>query len=91
MAQVSRITDRDDWFDIWYADRQSMVDIMVSNMVSDLSNGYDYFDACMVKQRRDIESYKKDTNRTLDLFKTMDEKAVNRWCFYDMKKRGVIE
>lgn len=27
----------------------------------------------------------------METFKGMDEPAVNRWCFYDLKKRGAIE
>ena len=27
----------------------------------------------------------------MEAFKGMDEPAVNRWCFYDLKKRGAIE
>ena len=86
-----RITDRDDWFDIWFEDRKSVLDTMVRNMGSDLANGYDYFGESCVRQRRDIKNYSDETNRTLDMFKAMDDVAVNRWCFYDMKKRGVIE
>ena len=91
MATRSRITDRDDWFDLWLDDRESVLNTMVRNMGSDLSNGYDYFGKAIADQRRDIRAYKDETDRTLDMFKAMDEVAVSRWCFYDMKKRGAIE
>lgn len=86
-----RITDRDDWFDIWFEDKQSMIDIMVRNMTSDLENGYDYLGKSITDQRQMIDEYKKEFDENMDMFKTMTEKEVNRWCFYDMKKRGVIE
>lgn len=86
-----RVTDRNDWFDLWFADKQSMLETMTKNMASDLSCGYDYFGTCITRQRKEIDEYKLEFDKQMDEFKTMDEKAVNRWCFYDMKKRGVIE
>ena len=85
-----RISDRDDWFDVWQGDREAILYTMIKNMTSDLDNGYDYFGRSIVEQRRRIEEYKAETDKTFDLFKTMDEKEVNRWCFYDLKKRGAI-
>lgn len=86
-----RVTDRNDWFDLWFADKQSMVDTMIKNMASDLAAGYDYFGASITNQREMIDRYKAQFDVEMDSFKTMDEKQVNRWCYYDMKKRGVIE
>ena len=85
-----RISDRDDWFEIWQADRESILYTMIRNMASDLDNGYDYFGKSIMGQRKMIEEYKAETDKTFDLFKTMEEKEVNRWCFYDLKKRGAI-
>ncbi len=86
-----RMTDRDDWFDLWFEDKQNMVDTMIKNMAADLVAGYDYFGACITNQRKMIDNYKAQFDAEMDSFKTMDEKQVNRWCYYDMKKRGVIE
>lgn len=86
-----RVTDRDDWFELWFEDKQSMIDIMVSNMISDLANGYDYFGKSITEQRQMIDDYKKDFDATVEKFKTMTDTEVNRWCFYDLKKRGAIE
>lgn len=88
---MSRVTDRTDWFDIWFEDKQGMLSTMIRNMSADLECGYDYFGKSISKQRADIDEYKKEFDRQMEQFKTMDEKQVNRWCFYDMKKRGVIE
>lgn len=87
---MARVTDRNDWFDIWFADKQSMIDCMIRNMAADLEAGYDYFGNSIRSQREAIETYKAEFDRQMDEFKMMDEKAVNRWCFYDMKKRGAI-
>lgn len=86
----SKITDRNDWFDVWQEDKENILFTMIKNMASDLDNGYDYFGKSIVEQRKTIEDYKKDIDSTWDMFKTMDEKEVNRWCFYDLKKRGAI-
>lgn len=87
---MARVTDRNDWFDIWFADKQGVIDCMTRNMAADLEAGYDYFGNSIRSQREAIETYKAEFDRQVDEFKMMDEKQVNRWCFYDMKKRGVI-
>lgn len=87
---TSRITDRDDWFDLWYEDKKSMLEIMAANMASDLNAGYDINGKSITKQKADIDAYKAKFDSEMDSFYTMDEKQVNRWCFYDMKKRGAI-
>lgn len=87
---MARITDRNDWFDVWFEDRESILNTMVRNMTSDLNAGYDYFGQSITKQKQEIAEYKVQTDKTLDMFKDMDEKAVNRWCFYELKKHGAI-
>lgn len=86
-----RVSDRNDWFELWVSDKQSMINTMVMNMAADLKVGYDYFGNSISRQRAEIEKYKAEFDKQVDEFKTMDENAVNRWCFYDMKKRGAIE
>ena len=87
----NRISDSDRWFDMWQDDRECMLSTMIRNMAADLNAGYDYFGRCITNQRKEIEDYKKETESAFDLFKSMTEEQVNRWCFYDLKKRGVIE
>ena len=87
-----RISDRrGEWFDIWFEDRKSMLDTMIGNMVSDLEHGYDYYGKLIWEQREMIDAYKAATDEALDQFKFMDDAQVDRWCFYDLKKRGAIE
>lgn len=85
-----RISDRDDWFEIWFEDKQSMIETMTSNMAADLQAGYDFFGNSIQRQMRDIQEYKNRFDAQMEDFKFMEEKAVNRWCFYDLKKRGAI-
>ena len=86
-----RVNSRDDWFEIWFEDKTSILNTMVKNMQADLNAGYDYFGTSITKQRQIINTYKQQFDAELDSFKSMDDKQVNRWCFYDMKKRGAIE
>ena len=79
-----------DYFDMWYADKVSMMDTMVRNMAADLAAGYDYFGSSISRQRREIDEYRAEFDAQMDAFKAMDEDKVGRWCFFDMKKRGVI-
>lgn len=78
------------WFDIWFEDKCSIIDTMFRNMFADLDAGYDPQGHCIRKQVVDIEEYRMNFDRQVDRFKTMEDKAVDRWCYYDMKKRGVI-
>ena len=87
---MARITDRNDWFDVWFEDRESILSTMIRNMTSDLNAGYDYFGQSITRQKQEIAEYKAQTDKTLDMFKDMDEKEVNRWCFYELKKHGAI-
>lgn len=90
MARI-RYTKSVDWFEIWECDKQSVLDTMIRNMTADLDAGYDYFGQSITNQRAMIEDYKKSIDDAYDSFKYMDEDEVNRWCFYDLKKRGAIE
>lgn len=78
------------WFEIWFQDKESMLETMVRNMTADLNAGYNYFGNCIKQQREAIDEYRNQFNRQMDEFKLMDDAKVNRWCYYDMKKRGVI-
>lgn len=88
---MSRVTDRNDWFDIWFDDKDAMIATMIRNMTSDLDAGYDYFSPSIIRQQIAIGQYKMDFDAQVDKFAYMDDKDVNRWCYYDMKKRGVID
>lgn len=88
---VSKLRDRSDWFDLWVEDKRSMLDTMARNLASDLNDGgYDFFGDCIQRQMSEISAYKEQFDTEMDSFKSMTEEAVNRWCFYDMKKRGAI-
>ena len=78
------------WFDIWYEDKQCILSTMISNMQADLNAGYNPIGHTIKSELAEIESYRASIDSKLDEFATMDEKSVNRWCYYDLKRRGAI-
>lgn len=91
VKEGSRVTDSKEWFDMWFEDKKSIISIMYSNMASDLAAGYDYFGKSIQHQKQEIANYEAEFERQMDKFKSMSDDEVNRWCFYDMKKRGAID
>lgn len=91
MTHTSRIADyRGEWFNMWLSDRECVLDTMIRNMVDDLNCGYDYYGGCIINQRIEIDNYKMETDAALESFKGMTEQQVDRWCFYDLIRRGAI-
>lgn len=85
-------TEKVDWYEIWDADKKSMLETMVRNMASDLENGYSYFGECIQRQMREIEAYKARYNAEIEKLAMMDNwSKVKRWCYLDMKRRGAID
>ena len=80
----------EDWFEIWFADRQSMIETMIRNMVADIEAGYNPAGACIMRQNSAITEFKAQFDRDVEHLREMTEKAADRWCYIDMKKRGVI-
>lgn len=89
---MARIADnRGEWFNIWLADRRSIQTTMLTNMLADLDAGYNPEGFSIRQQRVEIEVYTAATNQQIEQFKHMEDNAVDRWCFYDLKKRGAID
>lgn len=78
------------WFEIWMDDKESILATMVRNMASDLDAGYNYFGECIKHQRETIANYKAEFDRQIMSFADMDEGKRNRWCYYDLLRRGAI-
>lgn len=78
------------WFEIWFEDKQSIMEIMRKNMASDLDAGYDPNGHSIRKQVVELEEYEMQFERQMEQFKYMEDSKVNRWCYYDLKKRGAI-
>ncbi len=89
MAKVN--TTDWEWFELWLADKKVILATMHKNMQSDIEAGYNVLGNSIKKQVEEIDAYRKDIDSRLDIFSTMEDDAVARWCYYDMKKRGVID
>ena len=78
------------WFEIWFDDKQSIVEIMVRNMQSDLDAGYDPNGKSIQEQIKMIADYKQEIDERLEKFSEMEEAKINRWCYLDLRRRGAI-
>ena len=78
------------WFDLWFEDKTSIIETMYRNMNSDIENGYNPNGYSIRFQLDTIRSYTEDFHNAIEVLKTMEEKQAERWCYYDMKKRGAI-
>ena len=81
----------DDWFEMWHLDKEVILNTMVRNMTADLECGYDYFGKSITEQREAIETYKAKFDDELMSFAEKTDEQRNKWCYYDMLRRGVIE
>lgn len=88
---MKKFKGRTDWFELWLGDRRSIEHTMRKNMQSDLDAGYRPDGACITNQKADIAEYVAVTNGCLSCFVNWGEEKVNRWCYYDLLKRGAIE
>ena len=88
---MTRFDKSIDWLEMYVSDRESMQNTMIRNMSADLDAGYDYFGKSIKQQRVAIDEFRAKFDAVLDMFKTMSEEQVNRWCFYELKKLGAIE
>lgn len=78
------------WFELWHEDRKCMLATMLRNYVADIEAGYNPIGATMKRQMAMIDAYGAETDATIEKFKCMEEKAIEKWCYLDLKKRGAI-
>lgn len=78
------------WFEIWFEDMQSLISTMVRNMQADLDAGYNPNGRSILTQRLAILDKQEKFEKRLNDFQNMEDAKVNRWCYYDLKRRGAI-
>lgn len=88
---MKKFKGRDDWFELWLGDRRSIEHTMRKNMQSDLDAGYNPDGCCIANQRANIALYEYTTDYCLSTFTEWGEEKINRWCYFDLLKRGAIE
>ena len=72
-----------------YEQRPELIE-QIRNMKADIDAGYDPMGGCIRRQQEEIMERQSKFNIQMDAFKEMNDAKVNRWCYYDLKKRGVI-
>lgn len=85
-----RVTDRKNWEELWREDKESIIYTMRRNVASDIENGYNLLSMSIQKQILDIVNYEREYEKQLDNFSYMKVEDINKWCYYDLKKRGAI-
>lgn len=89
---MTRYTDwKNEWFEMWLEDKNSILNCMKSNMEADLNAGYSRYCKSIIDQNEMIDSYSKSIDEALENFKSMTEAEVDHWCYYDLKKHGAID
>lgn len=78
------------WFEMWYKDKESIIACMIRNMQDDLNAGYDPRGKSITEQRQTLHEYEEHFKEQCDKLALMTEAQCNRWCYIDMKRRGVI-
>lgn len=79
-----------DWAEMWEQDKTAILKTMYRNMNADLECGYNPMGNAIQNQKSAIAEYEREIHAAWDRFVYMTEEQVNKWCFYDMKKRGAI-
>lgn len=84
--------DYESWFELWYEDEKAINQTMIKNCLADIHAGYNIHGNCIMNQWQAISNHAKHINDTLDMFTEFNNsEKINRWCYYDLLKRGVIE
>ena len=80
-----------DYFKLWFEDKRSILETMNRNMYADIEVGYNPNGENIRGQLKAIDNYSIDINRHLTQFQSMTDKEVQKWCKYDLIRRGSIE
>ena len=86
-----RYNKNENYVDMWNSDKKCMISTMYKNMNADLQCGYDPLGKSITDQKNMIDNYIKEYHAILDKFVFMTDEEANKFCYYDMIKRGVIE
>lgn len=88
------VFDEVKWFEMWLADKESILVCMRRNIEADLEAGYDPEGKSITEAKSEMRAYEADIESTLsrltDMAVDKGIKAVNHWCYMDMKRRGAI-
>lgn len=78
------------WLEIWFEDRESMLETMRRNLAADIEAGYDVNGHLVRKQIVDIEEYEARFNTDAHRVREMEPAKAKHWCYVDLRRRGAI-
>lgn len=79
------------WFEAWFTDKKVLIQTMIENMKADIAAGYNPAGDCIRRQSAAIDAANAELSNQLDVFTEFnDDTKIDRWCYHDMLKRGVI-
>jgi hypothetical protein len=65
---------------------------MVRNLASDLEAGYDPFGNSITNSINELVKYKSRCEMEMKIIQeTLNSEQANRWCWFELVKRGAIE
>ena len=79
------------YYELWIADKRSMLQTMQRNMSSDLECGYSPNGNCIIRQKVEIERYAQQFDDEQKALRTMSPNQAEHWCKVDLIRRGAIE
>lgn len=79
------------WQEMWINDKRSMVETMLRNIAADIAAGYNPVGDCIKNQREELRKYEEQFDRELMALADMTEEKAERWCKYDLIRRGAVE
>ena len=86
----TRFSDCDNWVALWLEDKRSMLETMIDNLAADLRAGYEPIGLCVMHQLMAIAEYRQRFDDECKAIPVEHPEAANRYCFNDLKARGVI-
>ena len=92
MSRVTdrKVTDKENWERLWIDDKLSIIETMKRNLCSDILAGYDLLGMNIQRQIIEIKEYESEYEMQIEDFGYMTVEEVDRWCYYDLKRRGAI-
>lgn len=81
---------RKDWFDVWCADWEGLIETQARNVQSEIDAGWKYKSDRVQNELRILNKFNGEYRRQLGRFASMEDKEVNRFCYYDLLRRGAI-
>ena len=79
-----------DWLEVWIDDWESLIETQNRNIQSELQAGFKWTGQHVQHEVKILKEFDSKYRDGLEKFKYMDEREVQRWCYFDLLKRGAI-